>query len=189
VAEERVDPGARVYARALYEAAGEVGRVAQVDRDLHSLMEALAGNPVVLRALVNPELPREAKRRILAKLMEDADPLARNALLVMVDNGRLPLLYDMQLGYAELAAREERILTVEVTTAVPLEQRQLDGLAKRISEAVGQDARVTATVDESILGGLVLRARGVLLDASVRHRLDELRRTLVNTPLPVGSEA
>jgi F-type H+-transporting ATPase subunit delta len=186
---ERVDRGARVYADALYEAAVEAGRVQEVHRDLGALMEALASNSAVLRAIINPELPREAKRRILVRMMEDADPLARNALLVMVDNGRLRLIHDMHVAYADLAAREDQILTVEVTTAVPLEQAQLDELQRRISEAVGQHARVAATVDESILGGLVLRARGVLLDASVRRRLSELRRTLVNTPLPIGSEA
>ncbi len=186
---ERVDPGARVYAEALYEAAVEAGRVKPIDENLSALLEALASNPAVLRAIMNPELPREAKRRILVRMMDEADPLARNALLVMVDNGRLPLVQDMQIAYADLAAREEQVLTVHVTTAVPLDPGQLDALQKRISDAVGQHARIAATVDESILGGLVLRARGVLVDASIRHRLAELRRALVNTPLPIGSEA
>jgi F-type H+-transporting ATPase subunit delta len=84
---------------------------------------------------------------------------------------------------------EEHILTVEVTTAVKLDEGQLEALRERISKAVGQTAELSATVDERIIGGFVLRARGVLVDASVRRRLSELRRTLVNTPLPIGSEA
>jgi len=107
----------------------------------------------------------------------------------MADNGRLPLVADLQAAYAQLAAVEEQILTVEVTTAVELDGSQLEALRKRISEAVGQTAELSATVDERIIGGFVLRARGVLVDASVRRRLSELRRTLVNTPLPIGSEA
>ena len=186
---ERIDPGARVYAQALNAAATEAGRVTQVADDLAALMDALGSNVLLLRALVNPELPREAKRRILSQVMRDADPLTRNALLVMTDNGRLPLVADMQAAYAQLAAVEEQILTVEVTTAVELDDSQLEGLRKRISEAVGQTAELTATVDERIIGGFVLRARGVLVDASVRRRLSELRRALVNTPLPIGSEA
>jgi F-type H+-transporting ATPase subunit delta len=186
---ERIDPGARVYAHALNAAAADAGRVAQVGDDLAALMDALGSNVLLLRALVNPELPREAKRRILSQVMRDADPLTRNALLVMVDNGRLPLVADMQAAYAQLAAVEEQILTVEVTTAVELDGSQLEALRKRISEAVGQTAELSATVDERIIGGFVLRARGVLVDASVRRRLSELRRTLVNTPLPIGSEA
>jgi len=186
---ERIDPGARVYAHALNAAATEADRVAQVGGDLEALMDALGSNVALLRTLINPELPREAKRRILTQVMRDADPLTRNALLVMGDNGRLPLVADMQAAYAELAAVEERILTVEVTTAVELDKKQLDALRERISKAVGQTAELTATVDERIIGGFVLRARGVLVDASVRRRLVELRRTLVNTPLPIGSEA
>jgi F-type H+-transporting ATPase subunit delta len=186
---EQVDRGGRVYAEALYAAATEAGRARQVGHDLASLMEALATHPVVLRALVNPELPREAKRRILARMTEDSDLLLRNALLVMVDNGRLGLVQDVRIAYGEMVALEEHILTVEVTTAVALDETQLRALQERISSAVGQHAEVTATVDERIIGGLVLRARGVLLDASVRRRLAELRRTLVNAPLPIGSEA
>ena len=186
---ERIDPAGRVYADALYAAAVDSGKVAQVGKELGELMDALGENPAVLRALINPELPHEAKRRILRRMMEDADPLSRNALLVMADNGRLSLVVDMQAAYAELAAVEEQVLTVEVTTATELDDRQLEALRERISAAVGQSAELTARVDERIIGGFVLRARGVLVDASVRRRLVELRRAMVNTPLPIGSEA
>lgn len=186
---ERIDPAARVYAGALYAAAVDAGSVAVVAKQLDQLMDALGSNPAVLRALINPELPREAKRRILGQMMEDADPLARNALMVMADNGRLVLLADMHQAYAELAAVEEQVLNVEVTTATELDATQLEALRERISAAVGQNAELTATVDDRIIGGFVLRARGVLVDASVRRRLSELRRAMVNTPLPIGSEA
>jgi F-type H+-transporting ATPase subunit delta len=186
---EQIDRGGRVYAEALYAAAQTADRVTAVGDDMAALLDGFASNPAVLRALINPELPREAKRRILTQMTREADPLLRNALLVMVDNGRLPLVQDVHLAFAEMAAEEERILTVEVTTAVELDEKQLELLRERISAAVGHEARVTATVDVRIIGGLVLRARGVLLDASVRRRLIELRRTLVNAPLPIGSEA
>jgi F-type H+-transporting ATPase subunit delta len=187
MAERVIDPAARVYAEALHEAAVEAGRVAEVNRDLTAFVQAIAQNRLMLGALANPRLPRHAKQGVVAKLMEGAEPLARNAVLVLLDKGRLPLLQDLQLAYAELAAVEEQILDVEVTTAVALEKSQVTALEERISEAVGRRARVTPSVDEDIIGGLVLNARGVLLDASVRRRLDELRRALVNTPLAVGS--
>ena len=179
----------RVYANALHQAATEAGKVQDVDRDLEGFISALGENEVLLRALVNPALPREAKRRVLARVLDQADPLARNAVLVLADHGRLELLVDMQTAYAELAAEDEQILTVEVTTAVELAKKDLDALTKRITEAVGRQAQVTATVDETLIGGLVLRARNVLVDASVKRRLEELRRALIRTPLPVGSEA
>jgi F-type H+-transporting ATPase subunit delta len=186
---DRVDPAGRVYASALHQAATDAGKVRDVDSDLEGLISALGENETLLRALVNPALPREAKRRVLARVLEHADPLARNAVLVLADHGRLELLVDLQTAYAELAAEDEQILTVEITTAVELRKKDLDALTKRITEAVGRQAQVTATVDPTLIGGLVLRARNVLVDASVKRRLEELRRALIRTPLPVGSEA
>jgi F-type H+-transporting ATPase subunit delta len=186
---DRVDPAAHVYANALFQAAREGGRVREVDRDMHVLIDTLGDQPAALRALVNPGLPREAKHRILARMLEGAEPLARNAVFVLSEHGRLALLVDLQRGYADLAAQDDQILPVTVTTAIELSKKDLDALGKRISDAVGRTAEITANVDPDLIGGLVLRARNVLVDASVKRRLEELRRTMIRTPLPVGSEA
>ena len=130
---ERVDPGARVYANALHGAAAEAERVAGVDRDLAELTQALAESRPLRRALFNPELPHAAKHRIVTRLLDQSDELLRNALLVMIDNGRLALLPDLQVAYAELAAEEERILDVDVTTAVPLDKAEVEALEKRVA--------------------------------------------------------
>jgi F-type H+-transporting ATPase subunit delta len=186
---DRVDPAANVYASALHQAARDGGRVREVDRDLRQVLDTLGEHRAVLRALVNPGLPREGKQRILVKLLEGAEPLARNAVLVLAEHGRLSLLVDLQQAYGELAADDDQILPVTVTTAVELSKKELDALAERISAAVGRTAEITATVDPDLIGGLVLRARNVLVDASIRRRLEELRRAMIRTPLPVGSEA
>jgi F-type H+-transporting ATPase subunit delta len=184
-----IEAGGRVYAEALFRAAAESGRVKQVDGDLSDFMESLASDRAALGSLLNPRLPQEAKKRIVATLLRDADPLVRNAMLVLVDNGRLGLLHDISVAFAELAAEQERILDIEVTTAVPMDASQTDRLAERIQTATGLQARLESKVDPNILGGLVLRARGVLLDASVRRELDEIHRALITTPLSVGSDA
>ena len=80
----------------------------------------------VLRALVNPELPAEAKKRIISRMMDSAEPIARNGLLVLVDNRRVELLHDLQVAYAALAAVDEKILDIEVTTAVRVGRRAND---------------------------------------------------------------
>ena len=98
---DRVDPAGRVYANALHQAATEAGKVQDVDRDLEGFISALGENEVLLRALVNPALPREAKRRVLARVLDQADPLARNAVLVLADHGRLELLVDMQTAESD----------------------------------------------------------------------------------------
>lgn len=183
------DPAARVYAEALRQAAVEAGKLEQVNRDLARFTESLAENRQVASALFNPQLPREAKERIVVQMLADAEPLTRNGVLVLISNGRLPLLLDLQAVFAEMAAEAEQILDVELTTAVELDDEQVNEIERRISGATGVNARLTARVDPQIIGGLVLKARGVLLDASVRRELENLRRALVNTPLPVGSEA
>ncbi len=183
---ERIDPAARVYAEALYEAASQAGRLREADRDLGAFAEALAVNRSLARAVLNPRFPLEAKKRVIASMLSGGEPLVRNTLLVMADNGRLALLHDMSAAYAEMAAVEEQILDVEVTTAVPLGQDDARRLEQRIGEATGLTARVTASVDEDLIGGLVLRARGILVDASVRRRLEEIRRALTRAPLVSG---
>jgi F-type H+-transporting ATPase subunit delta len=186
---ERIEQAARVYAQALYEAATDADRVEAVDRDFQALLATLAENRSVLRTLLNPRLPTEARNRIVAGLTRNADPLVRNGLMVLAEKGRLSLIHDVQIAFRELAAVEERVLDVEITSAVPLAAPQVDELERRISSATGLTARLSASVDPSIIGGLVIRARGVLLDASIRRELDNLRRTLITTPLPTGSQA
>jgi len=186
---ERIEPAARVYAAALYDAASEAERTHEVDIGMRALLGALSDNRLLLQALANPAVPRDAKKRVLTQLLQESEPLLRHASLVLTDHGRVNLIADMASAYADLIAAEERILTVEVTTAVALEDAQVDALRERVSAAVGQEAKVVATVDPEIIGGLVLKARGVLLDASVRRRLEDIRRALIRTPLPVGSEA
>jgi F-type H+-transporting ATPase subunit delta len=186
---ERIEPTARVYAAALYEAARDAGRAHEVDRDLQALLGELSDNRILLRTLANPSIPREAKKRVIVRLLDGSEELLKNAALVLADRGRISLLADTALAYAELVAAEDRILTVEVTTAVELDDSQVDALRERVSAAVGHEAKVVATVDPEIIGGLVLKARGVLLDASIRRRLDDIRLALIRTPLPVGSEA
>jgi F-type H+-transporting ATPase subunit delta len=186
---QRIDPAARVYAEALYGAARDAGRTREVDRDFRSLLEELAGNRLLLQALANPAIPRDAKKRVVTQLLQESELLLRNGALVLTNHGRVSLLADLATAYAELVAAEDRILTVEVTTAVALDDAQVDDLRERVSAAVGHEANVVATVDPEIIGGLVLKARGVLLDASIRRRLEDIRQALIRTPLPVGSEA
>lgn len=183
------DPAARVYAEALRQAAVDADKLEQVNRDLTQFVEALVANRQVASALFNPQLPREAKERIVVQMLDQADQLTRNGVLVLIRNGRLPMLPDLQAVFAEMAAEAEQILDVELTTAVALDDAEVSEIERRISGATGANARLTARVDPQIIGGLVLKARGVLLDASVKRELDNLRRALVNTPLPVGSEA
>jgi F-type H+-transporting ATPase subunit delta len=186
---ERIEASARVYAQALYEAAVEAGRVREVDRDLHEFTAHLAGDLQLLRALLNPQLPSQAKHRIANHVLSTMDPLVRNAIQVVIDHGRMPLLHDVQVAFSQMADVQGGVMHMEVTSAVPLAAEQVSELERRISDATGLEVHLSATVDPTIIGGLVLRARDVLLDASVKRELEDIRLALVTTPLPVGSEA
>jgi F-type H+-transporting ATPase subunit delta len=186
---ERIEHAALVYARAIHEAAMEAGKVPQVNAELSQLAESFLHDDRVLRALLNPGLPDEAKHRIVVSVLRDADPLTRNGVLVLLDNGRMSLIGDVAAAFAEMAAEDEGVLHVEMTTAIEVDAERVDRIRSEISDATGLRAEIQATVDPDIIGGLVLRARGVLVDASVKRELDDIRRVLITTPLPVGSEA
>jgi F-type H+-transporting ATPase subunit delta len=186
---ERIERSALVYARALHEAALEAGKVSQVNTELSELAASFERDDHVLRALLNPSLPQEAKHRIVLSVLRDADPLTRNAVLVMLDNGRVPLIADVAVALSEMAMEDEHVLKVEMTTAIEIDADRVERIGNEISAATGLRTQIEALVDPNIIGGLVLRARDVLLDASVKRELDDIHRVLITTPLPVGSEA
>jgi F-type H+-transporting ATPase subunit delta len=179
-----VDPAARAYADALYEAAQETGRLDAVRKDLAAFVRALAETRPLARALFNPAFPNDAKQRIVAQTLVGADELVPKAILVMLDNGRITLLPDMELAFAERYEREQRELTVILTTAIEIDDTKADEVRARLQQATGQHITIKRVVDPAILGGVVLRMRDQLVDASLRRRLDGLRRNLTKVRLP-----
>ncbi len=178
------DPAALAYANALYDAAEDAGRLDKVRKDLHAFVRALAENPRLARALFNPSFPPEAKRRIIAQICTGADELVPKALIVLLDNGRFTLLVDLDEAFVERYEREQRELAITVTTAIEIDDAKAAELGKRLEEATGQRITINRRVDPAILGGIVLRMRDRLVDASVRTQLEELRRSLRTVRLP-----
>ncbi len=188
------DPAAAPYADALYGAALDLGRgnedgfasqrIEAVGRDLTDVVRALVENPQLTAVLFNPAIPPATKRRILGQLTLTADQLVRSALGVLLDHGRLGLLPDVQQAYEERYAREHGQIDVQLTTAVPIDDEQAEAVRHQLERATGQTVNMRRIVDPAILGGVVLRVRDQLLDASVRRRLTALRRSLKNTRLP-----
>ena len=183
------DAAARPYADALYIAASDAGLLAECNRDLAAFAQALAGSRDLHRALANPAFPAESKRRVLASMTAGGQPLVASFLNVLIDHGRLDLVADAQDAFAARYGREQNELSVQLTTAIPIDDAQADGLKRRLEEATGQSVSIRRSVDPSIIGGVVLRVRDLLVDASVRRRLDGLRLNLKNVKLPSGGEA
>jgi F-type H+-transporting ATPase subunit delta len=181
------DPAALAYANALYDAAEDAKHLDKVRKDLTSFVRALAENLPLARALFNPSFPVEAKRRIITQICTGADELVPKALIVLLDNGRFNLVVDLQQGFDERYEREQRELTVTLTTAIEIDDAKAADVGKRLEQATGQRITIHRRVDPAILGGVILRMRDRLVDASVRTQLDELHRSLRTVRLPSSS--
>jgi F-type H+-transporting ATPase subunit delta len=171
----------RIYAEALFGAAKDAGRLDEVHEELADFAHAVAETPELRAVLRNPQLDPSAKAGILSDLAGTEDQLFTNFLLVVAEKGRAGELEDIAREFERLIAREERRLTVELTTARELTDDEARGIVAQIEEAAGRKVEATRKVDPSILGGIVLQAGSYLADASVRGRLERLRQTLVRS--------
>ena len=170
-----------MYAEALFGAAKDGGRVDTVHGELTQFVEAVDEVPELRELLRNPELDTRAKRQILEDLLGDADELVRNFLRLLVDKHRIGELDDIHRELERLVAREEQRLEVELTTAVELAEDELRTILGEIERASGRKIEATTTVDPDLIGGVVLQVGTRRMDASVRGRLERLRRDLVRS--------
>lgn len=167
-----------MYARALFDAAKEHGRLARVHEELGDFVRAMDEVPQLGALVRNPELDRRAKAAVLGELLTDADELVHNFVRVVVDKGRVAELPEIARELDELVAREQGRLTLELTTAHPLEDGEAAQIVAQIERASGRTVEATRRVDPALIGGLVLQIGSLRVDASVRGRLDRLRRDL-----------
>jgi F-type H+-transporting ATPase subunit delta len=168
----------RMYARALFEAAQDQGKLADVGEQVSDFVEAVREVPELRALLVNPELDTRLKADALGDLLGGADELVRNFLLLLAEKGRIGQLEEIGREFDALVAAEEGRLDVELTTAVELSDEEADRLVRQIEQASGRTVVATRKVDPSLIGGLILQAGTLRVDASVRGRLDRLRHQL-----------
>jgi F-type H+-transporting ATPase subunit delta len=166
------------YAQALYEAASEHGRLDEVRRELTWLVGTVREVPHLRALLVDPALSPTRRAELLRDLLEPSDELVRNFALLLAENGRLDELEEIASEFEDLVARAERRLRVQLTTARELSDEEAKAIIDRIGEVAGRPVEATRRVDPSLIGGLVLQAGSLRLDASVRGRLERLRLEL-----------
>jgi F-type H+-transporting ATPase subunit delta len=169
----------RVYARALFEAAQEQGRLEPVREQLEQVVTAAAEVPELRELLRNPQLDPRARALALEEVLAGGDQLLRNFLLVLVDKGRIGELEVIAEEFERLVAEQEGVLSAELTTAVELSDDDERRLLQQIETASGRKVEATRHVEPGLIGGIVLQVGSHRLDASVRGRLDRLRRALV----------
>jgi F-type H+-transporting ATPase subunit delta len=133
-----------------------------------------------LRAILrNPQFEPAAKAAVLEDLLGDADELVRNFLRLAAEKGRIGEIEEIAREFERLMAREERRLTVELTTAQELTDDEAASIVGQIERASGRKVEATRRVDSKLIGGMILQAGTMRVDASVRGRLERLRHELV----------
>ena len=171
---------ARTYARALFEAAKDAGRVEPVRDELATFVEAVDEVPELRSLIRSPELDPLTKANALDAVLAEADELLRNFVRVVTQKGRAAQLDEIAREYEALVAADEQILSVELTTAYELSDEEAAAIVQQIEQASGRRVEAARTVDPNLIGGLVLKAGSLEVDSSVRGRLDRLRRDLAH---------
>ena len=168
----------RTYARSLFQAAKEAGRLAQVRQDLGDFVEATRQVPELDELLRNPQLDRRAKIAAVETVAGKADPLVLNFLRLLVEKGRAGEVGQVAEEFERMAAAEEGELSVELTTAYELSDEEARAIVAQIEQRSGRRVDATREVDPELIGGMVLQVGSRRVDASIRGRLEQLSRDL-----------
>jgi F-type H+-transporting ATPase subunit delta len=170
----------RIYAKAIFGAAQERGKLAAVHAQLQELRDAFANAPDLALVLENPEVDTRVKADVLGRLAQGADELVVNFLKLIAEKGRAGEIAAIIDELDTLVAAEDRVLDVEITTATDLSEDYFAKVISQIEGASGRKVQASRKVDPDLIGGIVLQAGSMRLDASVRGRLDRLRQDLTH---------
>jgi F-type H+-transporting ATPase subunit delta len=171
-----VEEIAQVYARSLFEVARDQDKLDDVREQLGEFADAVEADRGLPTFFFSPYFSTEEKKDGLHKSVEGAEPILMNFLELLLEKHRMPAIYRIRREYDGLWREEHKLLPVQVTSAVALDEEVVKSLGDRISEQTGRQVDLTAKVEPDILGGIVLRVGNSILDASIRNRLEQLRR-------------
>jgi F-type H+-transporting ATPase subunit delta len=171
---------AEVYSRALFEAAQENGVLDRVHDELGQFADALQEDRNLRIFLFSPYFSSEEKKDGVGRVVEDADERLVNFLKLLAERHRVPVIFRIRRTFDAMWADAHRLLPVTVTSAVELDQELLEEIGRRIEEQTGREVQLAANVDPDVLGGLMVRVGNVVLDATVRNRLERLRKEVTS---------
>ncbi len=169
----------RTYARSLFQAAKDAGRLADVREQLGDFAAAMGDVPELRSLLRNPQLDARAKNAVVDAIAGDSDPLVLNLLRLLIAKKRAGEADEVAQEFERLAAVEEGQLSVQLTTAFELTDGEAGAIVGQIERASGRKVEATRAVDPALIGGIVLQAGSRRVDASIRGRLEQLRHELV----------
>jgi ATP synthase F1 delta subunit len=167
---------AQVYARSLFQVALEHGRLDELREQLGQFADAVSENHDLAVFFFSPYFSTKEKQDALARMLDGADPLFLSFLNVLIENHRMPVIFRIRQQYERLWDEENRTLPVEITSAIELDPATAESVGRTIGERAGRKVTLAARVDPDILGGIIIRVGNSILDASIRNRLEQLRR-------------
>ena len=169
---------ARVYAEALFDVAKEKGKLDAVRGELAQFADAVDGNRELQVFFFSPYFSSAEKVAGLKRAVSDADAELLNFLGLLIEKQRMPEIFRIRRQLDELWKRENRRIDVTVTSAVTLEPAVVEKVGEEIERQTGQKVELSSRVDAEILGGIVLQVGNKVLDASIRSRLEKLRKSV-----------
>jgi F-type H+-transporting ATPase subunit delta len=167
---------AEVYARSLFEVAKEHDVLDRVHEELGEFAEAVSEDRSLQVFLFSPYFSSTEKREGIGKVVSDADERIVNFLELLAERHRMPALFRIKREFDALWREENQLLPVTVTSAVELDEELVKEIGDRIQEQTGRKVELSSNVDPEVLGGLMVRVGNMVLDGTVRNRLERLRK-------------
>jgi F-type H+-transporting ATPase subunit delta len=167
---------AQVYARALFEVASEHDSLDEIRDQLGAFADAMHDNRDLAVFFFSPYFSVPEKKDGLKRAVVDANPEFRNFLEALIERHRMPAIFRIRAEFDALWDEARRLLPVRVTSAVKLDEETVKDIGERIGSQVDRQIELSAEVDPDILGGVVLRVGNLILDASIKNRLEQLRQ-------------
>jgi len=169
---------ARRYAQAVFEIALETKELDRWQSDLRK-MASLGENDALIAFLESPKIQLDDKARLLSEQLNGVNPLALNLVYLLAARGKLRSIGDIADGYQQLLNNYRGIETAEVVSATALDEEDKRRLAEHLGTIVGKKVALKTEVESRLIGGVIARIGGKLLDGSTRSKLEALRKELV----------
>ena len=167
---------AQVYARSLFQVAREQGKLDELREQLAQFADALDEHRQLAVFFFSPYFSTAEKQEALGRVLEGADEILLNFLALLIENHRMPVIFRIRTEFEALWDEARKLLPVLITSAVTLDSDTVEQLGDRIGQQTNRHVEISTDVDPDILGGVVLRVGNVILDASIKNRLEQLRK-------------
>ncbi len=167
---------AQVYSRALFEVADERNELDEIHDQLGAFTDAVDENRQLQQFLFSPYFSVTEKKEGLHRAVQGASPAFLNFLEALIERHRMPAIFRIRVEFNSLWDEARKLLPVRITSAIKLDADTVKSLGDRIGKQVDRQVEVSTAVDPDILGGVVLQVGNVILDASIKNRLEQLRK-------------